>query len=796
MRPEALDNSTRLRDVIKAIRACKTTGEEHAVISEESARIRSSFRLVQSDNRHRNVAKLIFFHMLGYPTAFGHIECLKLIVSKRMSEKKVGYLALCQLMGEEDELTLMAVSSIKADLASERPAIVQTALAAIANTASADMCRELATDILSLLSKSKSSVMPRAALAACRVLVKCPELLEDYLPIATTFVDERNTQLLGTGLSLIITILKLDPGKADHFATFSAALQSALRELVMRDSREELDINNITDPFAQCRLLEVLRLTGRAVKQDRADLEETLAYVLTSTEYGKQTGRCVIYECCRTILDINSSLPLRDQALSMLGKLLLSRENNTRFIALKGMAKEAGRPGALHNYLRSVMECVQDPDWAVAKRALDLMAEMTNRENVRQVTSDLLNLLITADPELKDSIALKISMLAELHSLDQRGYIDTIVRVLSLSALDEDTVCRTANIVLNSPQLHEYAVKMLFLAARENIGQEGLVNLALWCVGEYADLLVSENREIEVDTPSTNEVLEFFRKVLQKDSLSVRLYAVTAIAKTAARIPADEADWRFLLEEQKACSWLEVQQRVCEYLTCLDIGGLTEAVFRPQPSFQTEKKAAVLETPLEGLEAGPKAWEFSVQPLIDSSISAWTADLLDSQPPPQSLSLLEVLPVPDASAPSNTPGNLLDWGLEASNGKASLDLGGLMFGDVVSPPDDFSELPSLEIYSDHHLSLSLLSSTSPRTILDITATAKEGPLQELSLVPAIEGLDELRPLRGELPNSGDELRGSWRVSDSEGSQHLSLRFSLRYLYQGQLVCAEVSILSL
>lgn len=790
---EAQDNSTRLRDVIKAIRACKTAAEEHAVISEESARIRSSFRLVQSDNRHRNVAKLIFFHMLGYPTAFGHIECLKLIVSKNMSEKKVGYLALCQLMGEEDELTLMAVSSIKADLASERPAIVNTALAAVANTASADMCRELATDVLGLLGKSKSSVMPRAALAACRVVTKCPELLEDYLPIATTFVDERNTQLLGTGLSLIITILKLDPSRAHHFATFSAALQSALRELVMRDSSEELDINNITDPFTQCRLLEVLRLTGRAVKQDKADLEETLAYVLTSTEYAKQTGRCVLYECCRTILDINSSLQLRDQALSMLGKLLLSRENNTRFIALKGMAKEAGRPGALQSYLRSVMECVQDPDWAVAKRALDLMAEMTNRDNVRQVTSDLLSLLITADSELKDSIAVKISMLAELHSLDQRGYIDTIVRVLSLSALDEDTVCRTANIVLNSSQLHEYAVKMLFLAARENIGQEGLVNLALWCVGEYADLLVSENREIEVETPSTSEVLDFFKRVLEKDSLSVRLYAVTAIAKTALRLPAEEAAWRFLLEEQKTNKWLEVQQRVCEYLACMDIGELKETVFRPQPSFQTEKKAAVLETPMGGLDASsPKTWEFSVQPLLDSSSPTWAADLLSTQPavisqlPDQSLNLLsdtEVLPSTLGT------GNLLDWGFDQS--QKSMDLGGLVFGEIASPSDDFSELPSLEIYSDAHLCLSLTSSNTPSaTLLDITAKAKEGPLQELNLTPvSLEELEEITPLSGVL-QAEDQMQGSWRTSNSK---HLDLRFSLRYLFQEQLICAEVSI---
>ena len=117
-----------------------------------------------------------------------------------------------------------------------------------------------------------------------------------------------------------------------------------------------------------------------------------------------------------------------------------------------------------------------------------------------------------------------------------------------------------------------------------------------------------------------------------------------------------------------------------------------------------------------------------------------------------------------------------------------------MFGEVVSPPDDFSELPSLEIYNDLHLSLGLISSASPAgTLLDITATAREGPLQELSLAPAIEGLEELRALGGEIQKSGEELQGSWRVSNWEGSKHLSLRFSLRYLYQGQLVCTEVSI---
>lgn len=68
----------RLKDLIKAIRACKTAADERAVIAKESAFLRTSFKEENVDLRHTNVAKLLYIHMLGYPAHFGQIECLKL----------------------------------------------------------------------------------------------------------------------------------------------------------------------------------------------------------------------------------------------------------------------------------------------------------------------------------------------------------------------------------------------------------------------------------------------------------------------------------------------------------------------------------------------------------------------------------------------------------------------------------------------------------------------------------------------------------------------------------------------
>ena len=82
----------KLGDLIRAVRACKTAAEERTTISKECALIRTSFKEEANEYRQRNVAKLLFVHMLGYPTHFGQMESVKLIASHKFSEKRIGYL--------------------------------------------------------------------------------------------------------------------------------------------------------------------------------------------------------------------------------------------------------------------------------------------------------------------------------------------------------------------------------------------------------------------------------------------------------------------------------------------------------------------------------------------------------------------------------------------------------------------------------------------------------------------------------------------------------------------------------
>jgi AP-1 complex subunit gamma-1 len=73
--------------LITKVRRAKTAAEERAIIKKESAYLRTA--LSQGINKYtkRNMVKLMYMRMLGYPAEFGQVPCLALITKGDYSEK-------------------------------------------------------------------------------------------------------------------------------------------------------------------------------------------------------------------------------------------------------------------------------------------------------------------------------------------------------------------------------------------------------------------------------------------------------------------------------------------------------------------------------------------------------------------------------------------------------------------------------------------------------------------------------------------------------------------------------------
>ncbi|XP_057268041.1 AP-1 complex subunit gamma-1-like isoform X4 [Pezoporus wallicus] len=207
----------RLRELIRTIRTARTQAEEREMIQKECAAIRSSFREEDNTYRCRNVAKLLYMHMLGYPAHFGQLECLKLIASQKFTDKRIGYLGAMLLLDERQDVHLLMTNCIKNDLNHSTQYVQGLALCTLGCMGSSEMCRDLAGEVEKLLKTSNSYLRKKAALCAVHVIRKVPELMEMFLPATKNLLNEKNHGVLHTSVVLLTEMCERSPDMLAHF---------------------------------------------------------------------------------------------------------------------------------------------------------------------------------------------------------------------------------------------------------------------------------------------------------------------------------------------------------------------------------------------------------------------------------------------------------------------------------------------------------------------------------------------------------------------------------------------------
>ncbi|KAJ3150988.1 clathrin associated protein complex large subunit [Geranomyces michiganensis] len=596
----------RLKDLIKAIRGCKTAADERAVIAKESAYLRTSFKEENVDIRHQNVAKLLYIHMLGYPAHFGQIECLKLVASPRFADKRLGYLGIMLLLDENQEVLTLVTNSLKNDMNSQ-PFIVGLALCTLGNISSAEMARDLSGEVERLLASSNTYIRKKAALCALRVVRKVPDLLENFVSRAKSLLNERNHGVLLTGVTLLTEMCKMSDDVLVDLRTHSVAtLVRHLKNLVTAGFSPEHDVNGITDPFVQVKILRLMRILGKGDAEASEAMNDVLAQVATNTEASKNVGNAILYEAVLTIMDIESESSLRVLAINILGRFLSNRDNNIRYVALTTLTKTSQNTttdaSALQRHRATILECLRDSDISIRRRALDLSFFLINAQNIRILTRELLSFLEVCEGDVKNSVAIRICDFAGRYRPNKRWEVDTVCRVLRVAGafVDQTVVNHFIKLVTTSaPELQQYAVRKLYNTAKNEgekaLTQEGLLQVTVWCIGEFGDVLVSgtsgllggDEEEIAqtgglADThsqyqtaPSEQGVLDMITDMLKGPYATelVKEYTMITLVKLTSRFTQDStlSQIKSLLVKYKVNVQLELQQRSVEFEQLLNL---------------------------------------------------------------------------------------------------------------------------------------------------------------------------------------------------------------------------------
>uniref|UniRef100_A0A8C9SRZ5 AP-1 complex subunit gamma n=1 Tax=Scleropages formosus TaxID=113540 RepID=A0A8C9SRZ5_SCLFO len=642
----------RLRELIRTIRTARTQAEEREMIQKECAAIRSSFREEDNTYRCRNVAKLLYMHMLGYPAHFGQLECLKLIASQKFTDKRIGYLGAMLLLDERQDVHLLMTNCIKNDLNHSTQYVQGLALCTLGCMGSAEMCRDLAGEVEKLLKTSNSYLRKKAALCAVHVIRKVPELME----------IEKNHGVLHTSVVLITEMCERSPDMLTHFRKLVPQLVRILKNLIMSGYSPEHDVSGISDPFLQVRILRLLRILGKGDDDSSEAMNDILAQVATNTETSKNVGNAILYETVLTIMDIKSESGLRVLAINILGRFLLNNDKNIRYVALTSLLKTVQTDhNAVQRHRSTIVDCLKDLDVSIKRRAMELSFALVNGNNIRGMMKELLYFLDSCDPEFKADCASGVFLAAEKFAPSKRWHIDTIMRVLTTagSYVRDDCVPNLIQLITNSSEMHAYTVQRLYKALLDDISQQPLVQVSSWCMGEYGDLLLSgQCEEEEPIQVSEDEVLDVLEGVLISNLSSpvTRGYALTAIMKLSTRFSSVNRIKRVVSIYGSSID-VELQQRAVEYNALFKkYDHMRAALLERMPVMEKTAANGPTEIVQTNGEAEPSVLDVKHVPSAPQP-SVQANDLLDLL---SGNDMVPVIPTTVPTKPASAGGELLD----------------------------------------------------------------------------------------------------------------------------------------
>lgn len=279
-------------------------------------------------------------------------------------------------------------------------------------------------------------------------------------------------------------------------------------------------------------------------------------------------------------------------AINILGRFLLNTDKNIRYVALNTLLKVVHIDlNSIQRHRPTIIECLKDPDVSLKRRAMELCFALINRTNVVEMIDQLMDFLATCEPEFKADCSSNMFIAMEKYAVNQNWHVDQMMRVLKTAGnhIRDDIVSSFITLISNMNDFQFYTMNHLVKLIQDDITQQPLVQVAVWCLGEYGDRYSTVNEHDDEQNLSVDDMVNLLIRVLNYNAgvVATREYAMNALVKLSTRYPQITEHIQPIMSIYGCNMNLELQQRAVEYNAILKrYENLREGLFEQMPPIE------------------------------------------------------------------------------------------------------------------------------------------------------------------------------------------------------------------
>lgn len=364
-----------LTDLVRGIRNNKDN--EARYIAQCVEEIKQELRQENIAVKANAVAKLTYLQMLGYDISWAAFNIIEVMSSPKFTYKRIGYLSASQCFHEGTEVLMLTTNMIRKDLNSQNQYDAGTALTGLACFITSDLARDLANDILTLLTSTKPYLRKKAVLILYKVFLKFPEALRPAFPRLKEKLEDPDPGVQSAAVNVVCELARKNPKNYLSLAPVFFKL--------MTSSTNNWMLIKIIKLFAALTPLEP-RLGKKLI--------EPLTNLIHST-----SAMSLLYECINTVIavliSISSGMPNHSASIQLcvqkLRILIEDSDQNLKYLGLLAMSKILKtHPKSVQAHKDLVLQCLDDKDESIRLRALDLLYGMVSKKNLMEIVKKLM----------------------------------------------------------------------------------------------------------------------------------------------------------------------------------------------------------------------------------------------------------------------------------------------------------------------------------------------------------------------------------------------------------------------